>query len=202
MSKYQRQIFYISGFDPRGADYYYKLYKHEAEKYASLSRRDKPVISAKNAVAPHRVDWRIETDESVTDYAFMCWKDLIRTKWKRNRYDFLKDTVATYVSYLSKARIITAARISHAPLILFFYPAILVIAAFLVSLIAAVVGGWIYWLLFPALMVGLFFIFRTWQPTWLLHTFSFNMDLCKNNRRDLEERCAAFADDTIAFTIS
>jgi hypothetical protein len=104
----RRRVFYIAGFDPRGAGYYHRLYREEARKQAALT-------GATIEVGPRRNQGRMVARWSVradyqgravdTDYWFLRWDDLVRARWKtseprqlgeawRNASAFMKSGVA------------------------------------------------------------------------------------------------------------
>ncbi|MFA5593575.1 MAG: hypothetical protein WC989_09730 [Micavibrio sp.] len=200
MEKFRRQIFYISGFDPRGSSFYYRLYRQEAEKYASLKNIPAAGISERAScpASPHRTDWVIENDSCITDYAFLGWDDIVRSLWKQRRSHIVRDIAATYASYLTRSRLIEAFKIAPATVKAFLYPLAAILAAMVASLVIAGLAGWIWGLgAFPALASFLFFMTRKWQPTWLLHTFSFNRRLCSEESSDIRQRCRSYADAVI-----
>uniref|UniRef100_UPI001594ADC4 hypothetical protein n=1 Tax=Derxia lacustris TaxID=764842 RepID=UPI001594ADC4 len=83
-------VFYLSGFDPRGAPFYRRLYRDEAAAQARVG-------GLQLDVGPRKRDgdfasrWRIATpgDATVTDYDFLHWDDLIRQHWLRNELKLL-----------------------------------------------------------------------------------------------------------------
>lgn len=80
----KRRVYYVSGFDPRGASFYHRLFREESRKHARLTgadittqkrQRDSAIVNS----------WQIKADwgnDSITcDYRFLCWDDLIRAHW-------------------------------------------------------------------------------------------------------------------------
>ena len=85
----KRVTFYIEGYDPRGARHYYNLYRQEAEKEAQkkgigidVSERVRTGERVQSCRIAYRTDHDGEMAETVTDYHFLEWDDLIRKNWK------------------------------------------------------------------------------------------------------------------------
>ncbi len=192
MTKFRRQIFYLSGFDPRGPAFYHALCQSELAKYAALSGSTLPHVSPRT-VDGHRADWRIETERCQTDYVFLRWDDLVRARWHKRKDRFLRDVVGTYLSYIFASRNREAMKLAPVVGRTFYFPLALVAAALLTTLVLILFLGWLGLLAFPVLVTSLFFLFHRWQPAWLLHIFNFNRELCGRTRVDLEERCDLYA---------
>src|SRR5262249_38752002 len=65
----------------------------------------------------------------------------------------------------------------------------LVAVPLLLALLLGVGIGPLYLLAFPFLAATFHFLFRRWQPGWLLHIFAFNQELCGAKHVDLDVRC-------------
>ncbi|MBI1216309.1 MAG: hypothetical protein GC185_10910 [Alphaproteobacteria bacterium] len=94
----KRKVFYLSGFDPRGGDFYYNLYRDEALKQSG--RAGVPItVGASGKTGEHCSQWNIvcaDDDTTVeTDYCFLHWEDIIKKHW------FLKprELIAGFAQY-------------------------------------------------------------------------------------------------------
>lgn len=94
----RRCVFYISGFDPKGAAHYHTLYKEQAALQAKVNgleievgpRRKLP--SGNSAWELHAVDDGVPVD---TWYEFMRWDDIVRAHWPRHQWQLWRDILAT-----------------------------------------------------------------------------------------------------------
>ena len=83
----RRRVYYLSGFDPRGATHYHRLYREEAARQAHMLG----VNITTGARRPERQDrhtatWQIAArwgrHEVTTDYIFLGWDDIVREHWR------------------------------------------------------------------------------------------------------------------------
>jgi len=80
----ERLVYYISGFDPRGARYYYSLYKSEAEAQGPVDGWHYEV-GPRTRPEPNVSSWEVTATrgEQVTHtvYKVLGWDDLVRSFW-------------------------------------------------------------------------------------------------------------------------
>lgn len=99
----RRQVYYLSGFDPRGARFYQQLYRDEAKKQALVNGIQLDVGSRKT-VGEHAVMWSVKSQQNdqttTTDYTFLEWDDLIRAHWRLSRLHLLVLCALFYVRYI------------------------------------------------------------------------------------------------------
>jgi hypothetical protein len=85
----KRMVFYLGGYDPRGARYYYDLYKREGAKEEGF------VTSKRTRTSPHLQQWKSHfentDDRREVIYHFLEWDDIIRAKWSRSSMGLLRD---------------------------------------------------------------------------------------------------------------
>jgi hypothetical protein len=79
-----RRVHYISGFDPRGARFYHRLYREESAKQAPhmgarLEIGERRRLNAQVSTWSIQGSW--ENLSVHTDYQFMSWDDLVRQHW-------------------------------------------------------------------------------------------------------------------------
>ena len=79
----KRQVFYFSGFDPRGPSHYHTLYAEQAKLHAPLNGLDL-AIGKRRRVGKLANAWKITSDTTETEYEFLRWDDLIRNHWPKN----------------------------------------------------------------------------------------------------------------------
>ena len=82
-----RRVHYFSGFDPRGAGHYHRLYRVESQKQ-STHNSARIGVGARAKLNEIVSTWSIDADwsgqQTRTDYQFMHWDDLVRANWQRN----------------------------------------------------------------------------------------------------------------------
>ena len=125
-SVWRRHVFFISGFDPKGASHYYALYQAQALKQSAVSgmtvqvgpRRREPDGSSSwtaSAVSP-------EARACETRYEFVRWDDIVRQHWPRSTWRLLLDLLLAYALMISSGGIPTVWRLSRKTLVGLAYP--------------------------------------------------------------------------------
>ena len=97
---FRRQVFFISGFDPRGVLFLHKNCVTETEKWSALSGHAVETGKRKNIGKLVR-RWQITADlpgrKAETDFDFLQWDDIIRQHWdKRNWVVYLQSIVGLF----------------------------------------------------------------------------------------------------------
>ena len=83
----RRRLYYIAGFEPRGAGYYHGLYRDNAKRQAALSGASVEVGPRRNQgrlLARWTVTATYDGATTETDYCFLRWDDLVRARWKQS----------------------------------------------------------------------------------------------------------------------
>jgi hypothetical protein len=125
---HRRHVFFLSGFDPKGAAHYHALYEAEALKQ-----------SAVNALALHmgprqrEVDgnstWSVSADLPdgrccQTTYEFARWDDIVRRHWPRSTWRLLLDMLVAYALVLRSGGLATVWKVSRKTLVGLAYPVV------------------------------------------------------------------------------
>ena len=80
----KRETFYLGGYDPRGARYYYNLYKNEISssrnniEFNVWSRKKENTHIKSIFIEAKSIDNTLKTE---TNYYFLEWDDIIRKTW-------------------------------------------------------------------------------------------------------------------------
>ena len=207
----KRVVFYLSGYDPRGARHYHGLYRREATKQGRVNGKEFQVSSRKRTGA-YRQSWRVESLEKSTglqcetDYHFLEWDDLIRTGWKKTPFELLRDLIYYVKIYLIPGLFIRYIRPVPRQQVSFFYPIVYLAAAFFLSLwiasglFEAVEDHWTAWGASAVALLGfyagmrLFLYFGSrYAVFWLLRIFVFSAKYAYEMDRALEKRLEEFA---------
>ncbi|MBI5429097.1 MAG: hypothetical protein HY938_01425 [Nitrosomonadales bacterium] len=116
-----RRVYYISGYDPRGARHYHRLYSEEAARQAA--RRGYEIsVSARGARPGDNAGWSVDShwpegDGPRTDYRFLVWDDIVRRHWEKSMFRLLGQCLIGYGRYLVAG---VLRRISHSHRGIFF----------------------------------------------------------------------------------
>jgi len=133
----KRETFYLAGYDPRGARYYYNLYKKEAVLQSEVNGMNID-ISSRERTEKHIQSWKIESETgghtTHTNYHFLEWDDIIRTGWKKSFLSFFIDFMFYFKTYILAGRFIKYSKVSPRQMIGIFFPTVYLLLAFILSL--------------------------------------------------------------------
>ena len=136
----KRMVFYFSGFDPRGASHYHKIYTEESKAQCALNGLDLEVGKRRRV---HRLAhaWKILCRQTgtETDYQFLRWDDLIRKNWPRNEWQLLMAAIPSYWAFFKANWIWRLFKVSRTSALTAAYPVICFGVVLLFSLMLAVV---------------------------------------------------------------
>ena len=209
----KRHIFYLSGFDPRGARYYYNLYKQQSLSQCKIDGT-KVHISPRKRLTEHSVGWTIDSNSNNKDtrtyYEFLEWNDIIRNHWETNIFLLLGETFSFFFHYLFNGVLFITGKTSPRQLITILYPAIYILFSYLLAVILftitvmtlqdtlslwinLIIGGTLTYLFlklseYIAKRIGVF---------WLLHIYTFANNYAKNKTIAMEKRLQFFSDRVI-----
>lgn len=203
MPAFKRKIFYLSGFDPRGARYYHQLFAEQAAAFGAKCNRAIGV-GKRRREPPHSTAWAIEakTPDTLVDYVFLGWDDVVRSHWVKNPLALLKRSVSAYWNF---TRLLDWPIVKTFPFgvrFAFYYPGVSTILlpilfGLLLAIPAVALLGW-GWGLAVAAVIGIavaMFVVKKIQGFWLLRFIIFNDTLAGDRLPgDVEERMAEFAD--------
>lgn len=143
----RRHVFFISGFDPKGATYYHRLYATGAANQQAASGQTYDVSPRKRTEDTHVQWWRILWRSAASDLAdpvhttleFLAWDDLVRAHWPRGVASVAWGSLLAYLAVLSSsAGLLRVWQQSRRTLIALAYPAVL----WLLTLsVGALLGG-------------------------------------------------------------
>ncbi|WP_116473347.1 hypothetical protein [Zobellella maritima] len=210
----QRQVFYISGFDPRGAGHYHRLYKSQAAKQAGANGLDIEV-SRRIRLSSHLHQWRLDTRDTHSRYNFLSWDDIIRANWARGWPAIVTDFCYCLWVYIATGRILVFARASRKQMLAGLYP------VFFILLALATSGylGYLTFVLFPlpvlpgwldsglrclvamlflwAAMAGFKHLGNKLAVFWLLRIYAFSAKWANGDIPGLDQRISVFSDEII-----
>lgn len=206
----RRCVFYVSGFDPKGAAHYHGLYRDEALKQAQAGGLELQVGARKrlpdgNAWWPvHGVEDGTEVD---THYEFMRWDDVVRAHWPRDRRQLWRDVfVATFFN-LRNGALWRMFQMSWPPAFAVFIPFVVLTGLLLLGPPLAAGLGWLAATLGRHWLAGVPIVFAVvvllalaerrldWRFNmyWLIRSFAFTRRQALGRTPDLEARLDAQA---------
>lgn len=207
---HRRHVFFLSGFDPKGASYYHALYRAQAALQSAVSGYPSEVGQRRRTSAGANA-WsvRFQSKEEVceTNFEFCRWDDIVRQHWTRSTAALLAETLRQYVYALSSGVIPRIWRLARRPALAWSYPAaflmglgaVAVLLAVLAHTLSRYAGGgalasWVSAVVtFWAVIVGGIHLERRLNTTWLARIYSFARTLALNEAPEVEQRIDAVA---------
>ena len=130
----RRTVFYIGGFDPKGAAHYHALYKDEAAKQAEVSGLTINVGKRQKSALGNAF-WQLEApgpDGAVQSrYEVMRWDDIVRQNWPRNQARLVWDMLKTTALNLRTGALWHMFKLSWPPVVALVAPVALLLAVML-----------------------------------------------------------------------
>ncbi|WP_237332645.1 hypothetical protein [Zobellella iuensis] len=210
----QRQVFYIHGFDPRGASHYHSLYRSQSARQAKINGLEIGV-SRRRRHSAHVHRWQLNTAHTQTDYCYLGWDDIIRQNWSKSWPHILSDLVYCLWAYIFTGRIFSFARASHKQMIAGLYPALYILCSITLGAWAAfsLATSWPWGALPPALALMMQWLappalFALWMMGckrlgdklavfWLLRIYAFSVKWANGKVPELDNRINQFAEQII-----
>ncbi len=137
-----RTVYYLSGFDPRGASFYHRLIREQSRKSAALSginylvgkRNNKKLTSEWSILA------RANHLSSEIDYRFLVWDDVIRQFWIASVWQLILSCIPMYWAHF-KCRLFRQFKAAgRGPYICSLYPVWIFSTGLFISCIGSVLA--------------------------------------------------------------
>lgn len=193
-SVHRRHVFFVSGFDPKGASYYHALHVAEATKQDAVTGTS-TTVGQRLRDAQGNSHWTISskpaqdspTSHTETTFEFARWDDIVRKHWPRSAWRLLVDLVFAYTLIIRSGGIVTTWHLSRKTLVGLAYPLVVIggclglAAAISLWASAALTGSGTPWPVATAVGLGLMAL-GLWathkleaklNSTWLVRIFSF-----------------------------
>jgi hypothetical protein len=185
----KRCVFYLSGFDPKGAAHYHALYRDEASAQAKVSGLE-VAVGRRQKTAEGNAFWDISAaapEGTVeTRYEFLRWDDIVRQHWPRSQARLAKDLITTTWLNLRTGALWHMFKLAWPPVLAIFLPFVLlcsvVMGAPLLAALAACAtpsswGGWGALLFASAAVTGWLALAlqleKKFNMAWLLRSYAF-----------------------------
>ncbi len=201
----RRHVFYISGFDPRGAPHYHRLYREECAKQSRLNGL-KVTVGNRRSVDKFEYAWPLATDATACDYSFLRYDDIIRNRWAGSaramyasllRYNWIFARLGVFAVLL---------RYSWPTLVAVLFPVAVFLGLFLgaaaagvaIAAVASAAYGAAAGLIGITAMALPFLLYgpvdRYLNAFWLARSCAFLVDRGTGRAPEVEARCAVFAE--------
>lgn len=211
----RRRTFYLSGFDPRGARHYHRLYREQAKLQAN-SNGFVWHVSGRKPAHGFIDEWEVRVSDAATEkvsttFGFLRWDDIVRQHWAVSWLHILRDFWLVIRTYWLSGLFLRYFRLTPPIAIIALYPILFVCFAFVLA-VFAVAWGWKMTaengtptLLLSAigLLGGLALAFGIMRATmwlghrlavfWLLQLYAFSARWSLGAVTELETRIDAFA---------
>lgn len=221
----RRCVYYISGFDPKGAAHYHALYRDEAAKQSKASGFA-PVVGPRKRLASGNAAWSISASvdggQVETHYEFLRWDDIVRDHWPRSDVRLWWDTVVTTAKNLRYGSLWRMFKTAWPPVVVLVVPFLVIcavvlglpmlgVAVYLQLRLAGaetLVAGLTCAVVMAAGLVAAWILERRYSMAWLMRSYAFTTRQAEGNvpaldaRLDqhaqvLRDRAAAGIDDEI-----
>lgn len=209
----KRHVFYLSGYDPRGASFYHRVFREESAKQSQLNGISMN-IGGRKKWSSHSQGWKIEAVDGdidvTTQYEFLCWDDIIRKNWVKSFYSIFLDFIYVSWVYITTGTLKRVAKASRTPAITGLYPALYIavfglLAALLlflsIKLFSAFGLVWLGYVLGIASAVLLIFLAKLWGDKinvfWLLRIYAFTSRWAAGRQAEIDKRIDVFADRVV-----
>jgi hypothetical protein len=207
----RRDVYYVSGFDPKGAAWYHNTYQSEAPKQALLGNY-RIAVSDRRRQPGHVARWQIRYEDDggavETTYDFLRWDDIMRANWPRGAFAIQWLMLKTYWRYLTTGILWRVLKLTWATFIAAAYPAGLLMAVSLVALVVIGLCAFVAWLVnapawigliigialaYPVMVYGSPWLEKAYGAQWLVRIYAFNLKQARRAVPELEERLDGFA---------
>ena len=207
----RRHVFFLSGFDPKGAAHYYALFQALALEQSSVNAMT-VAVGARQRNPAGNSTWEVKAvtpggTACETTYEFCRWDDIVRRNWPRSVWRLLVDMWVAYARMLSSGEIRTVWRLSRKTLVGLVYPlAVLggglltglatgagVVAALRAMGAAPLAAGAAALVTFALALWVTLQLENRLNTTWLVRIFSFSGKHACGQLPELEDRLNAVA---------
>ena len=101
----RRHVFFVSGFDPKGAAHYHRLYRTQAALQGTVTHTVYEVSDRKQGDNGNAV-WTVRSGDTETVYEYVRWDDIVRSHWPRGAWQVLMRSVRVYGLLLTMPKLL------------------------------------------------------------------------------------------------
>ena len=210
----RRHVFFLSGFDPKGASYYHRLFAEQAALQAKVTGV-RYSVGARTRLATGNTQWQVQSDApggiTETTYEFVRWDDIVRSRWPRTGWSVFSASVHAYASAIGSGwSLVKVWRVAPKTLFSLAYPGLFWLAVLAVGVgFGLVVSGFVgalsgsahpFLLAFSGIASALclWFAALRWErklhTSWLLRIYQFAADWAAGRIPELPARLRGLSD--------
>jgi hypothetical protein len=207
----RRQVFFLSGFDPKGASHYHRIYAEQAALQGAVSGAAYNVSKRTNCDNGNAV-WTVSSGDTETKYEYVRWDDIVRAQWPRGAWQILWSAFGVYALVLREpSALYKIWCVARRTLVALFYPLFfgLLVAALAwavalgvkVGLSDEIIAGAkdrVSWVLSVLAGMGVlwggFWLEQRLHTSWLVRIFRFADRYATDRVTDLPKRWDALAE--------
>jgi pimeloyl-ACP methyl ester carboxylesterase len=206
----KRCVFYLSGFDPKGAAHYHALYRSEAAAQAQVSGLQ-VTCGRRQKTTDGNAFWDVSASPPEgtvkTRYEFLRWDDIVRQHWPRSQARLVKDLVRTTWLNLRTGALWRMFRLAWPPVLAIFLPFVLLCAIVVGAPLLAAAAIWATPGSWSALAAGLAALTtlagwlllalqleKKFNMAWLLRSYAFTALQAKGLAPELDARLEEHAE--------
>jgi hypothetical protein len=202
---HRRHVYFLSGFDPKGASYYHSLYRTQAGLQSAVSGYQLEV-NARQRDHDGTSRWSARFQENdqqcETTIEFARWDDIVRKHWLRSTAALLADTLGMYRYALACGVIPKLWRLARRPVLSWGYPAAFLLGSVILGALTgaaamaavsragvSLLGSWGAGAAgFLAVLWAASLVERRLNTTWLARIYSFARRQARDELPELERR--------------
>lgn len=207
----RQRVYFLSGFDPRGAAFYYRLFVEQLQAYAARTGRSLTVGRRRGASDGLVSCWHVVDNDNggnhLLEVAFLHWDDIVRDHWPKQPLVIGWKGFRFALWYLLRGGLLRIANLCPSVALCGLYPLLFAAAcgvalALLAWLVAALVGPPVGGVV--AALVVLLLIPRCWQladregVVWLFRSILFTHRLGQARDHQLRQRLDELAARIVA----
>lgn len=198
----RRHVFFLSGFDPKGAAFYHRLYREQAALQGALTGVSYQV-SKRQPCSNGNAVWSVQAGRTTTTYEYVRLDDIVRAQWPRRLWPVLASSLQVYAVVLRVPSLLHKVwRVAPRTLVALLYPAFYwvgvgVLAMLVGSLVARaddLSGGLAGGLAAYAVLAAGWQLEKRLHTSWLLRIFGFAKRCAVGKVPDLQDRLDALAE--------
>ncbi|MEM8749930.1 MAG: lipase [Pseudomonadota bacterium] len=206
----RRALFFIGGYDPKSPEAFFDRLDRESGRYETLTGREVDALD-RETIGDHltlqRYAARSDPDGTdigavETDFHFVNLDSIVLHDFEAPFLVRLKRYGVTFFDYMASGTAFAFIRHAWRFSLYFFYPAMMILLSFVVSLALAMLiarsGVSLAWLTAPVIFLAAFsaFVQMVWKRRFVLHLmdlWSFSRDFIHRSREDIEIKLESVA---------
>lgn len=211
---FNRRVYYISGFDPRGARFYHRLFRDESKKSGAVSGG--VIETGRRKVLDDVItQWQVDSiwgkDAYKIDYRFMTWDDVMKSYWISNVWMLILKSMPMYFNHIKIRLFPKFKKAGRGPYFCSVYPLVFCSLSLLLSASAGLlIYMLIFWLFSQVWLAGVLSILAVYfvikyamrlgenlNVWWILQTYYFISQWSEKPLPDLQSKMQQFSERII-----